>query len=137
MNLRVLAVDAVLGTHPALQPPPWLLAPFVPPPSEGPLSAKMPTADVAGLLRAYLKHGRIEEAALVAVKVLSRVADNVPSVALPRSAAVCLPHALLEELARRVSSSSSPVKNDLTEKLNKVQAAAARQTQVLENIYAA
>jgi len=137
MNLRVLAVDAVLGNNARLHPPLWLLAPFVPPPSEGPLSAKIPHADIAGLLRAYLKHGRVEDAAVLAVKVLSRVADSVPSVSLPRPAAVCLPHALLEELAHRVASSASPVKGDLAEKLNKAQKAAARQTQVLESIYAA
>ncbi|KAL4545234.1 hypothetical protein Ndes2526B_g02338 [Nannochloris sp. 'desiccata'] len=136
MNLRVLAVDAVLATNSFLQPPLWLLAPFFPPPSEGPLSAKMPNADVAGLLRAYINHGRVEDAAVLAVKVLSKVAQSVPSVSLPRPAAVCFPHALLEDLATRVSS-ASPVKNDLTEKLNKAQAAAARQTQVLENMYAA
>ncbi|KAG7671196.1 hypothetical protein KSW81_003334 [Nannochloris sp. 'desiccata'] len=136
MNLRVLAVDAVLATNSFLQPPLWLLAPFFPPPSEGPLSAKMPNADVAGLLRAYINHGRVEDAAVLAVKVLSKVAQSVPSVSLPRPAAVCFPHALLEDLATRVSS-ASPVKSDLTEKLNKAQAAAARQTQVLENMYAA
>jgi hypothetical protein len=136
MNLRVLAVDAVLATNASLQPPLWLLAPFFPPPTEGPLSAKMPNADVAGLLRAYLKHGRVEDAAILAVKVLSRVADSVPSVVLSRPASVCLPHALLEELANRVPS-TSPVKSDLAEKLSKAQAAAQRQTAVLENIYAA
>ena len=138
MNLRVLAVDALLATNASLHPPLWVLAPFFPPPSEGPLSAKMPTADIAGLLRAYMKHGRVEDAAVFAVKVLSRVADSVPSVSFPRPAAVCLPHALLEELAHRVASSASPVKSDLAEKLNKAQAAAEQQTQVLEkNIYAA
>jgi nuclear pore complex protein Nup160 len=137
MNLRVLAIDAVLATNASLQPPLWLLSPFFPPPSEGPLSAKLPNSDVAGLLRAYLKHGRVEDAAVLAIKVLSRVADSVPSVSLPRPGAVCLPHALLEELVNRVSSNNQAVKNDLTEKLNKAQAAAERQSQVLENIYAA
>ena len=130
-------MDAILSAHTELKPPLWLLSPFFPSSrtSEGPLSTKMPSADVAGLLRAYMKHGRVEDAGVLAVRLLSRVTDSVPSVALPRTAAVCLSHALLEELVDRLPSSLLPLRQSLSEKLGKAQSAAARQTQVLEDIY--
>ena len=79
--------------------------------------------------------GRVEDAGVLAVKYLDRYVESVPSVAFPRPAAVFLPHALLEELVTRLPS-VAPVRKNLEASLSKVQAAAARQTQVLEEIYA-
>ena len=139
-GLRVIATNSILGVHSNIRPPLWLLEPFFPPKTD--LSAPRSSAasggnsaDVAGLLRAYMKNGRVEDAGVLAVKYLDRYVESVPSVAFPRPAAVFLPHALLEELVTRLPS-VAPVRKNLEASLSKVQAAAARQTQVLEEIYA-
>jgi len=138
-SLRVVAVDAGLSAERRLVPPPWLIAPFLaPPPSPG-ADAVQTRADVAGLLRALMRHDRLEDAAELAAKTLGAVTQSVPSVALARTAAICLPHALLQQLAARLAAqggAGAAAGRRVEELLGAERAAAARQTRVLEEIYA-
>jgi len=155
-RLRIVAIEAVLSAHRRLCLPPWILAPFISAPGLGPLlqralsrstkhtETESETAsskhryndpDVAALVRTYMNYGRESEAAAVAVKYLAVVTDSMPSMVLGRPAAVCIPHALFQELIERVPQ-TVPARQQLVEKLGKVEAAAVGQTEVIEGIYA-
>lgn len=140
-HLRLIAVDAILQVHDNIQPPMWLLVPFAPEtieifPSPEPETEenKDSNADLAGLMRVYMRHGRDAAAAAVAVDYLSRIANSIPSIALPRPATICLPHALLQQLQRRLSD-ESPLAKELNDCLKAVEHILERQTVTLEEIY--
>lgn len=138
-RLRLVAIEAVLKLDLALSPPRWLLAPFVPPPVEGLLAsltaAPQLSADVAALVRLYMRYDRMEDAAVLAVRFISVVADSVPSMVLSRPASVCLPHALFDELAAQLPQTLA-LRQKLVDKLAAARTAATSQTGILEKNYA-
>jgi hypothetical protein len=137
MRLRLVAIGAVLSTHPKICPPLWLVNPFFPSISNGVLSkANTGNAhpDLPGLLCLYGTHGRVDQAAAMALRALKPLVDTVPSVAMPIPAIVCLPHALLQEIMERLST-QMPVRGELADALAKVERTASRQTAVLADIY--
>jgi len=129
--LRVAAVDAILNTEAEMQPPMWLTMPFGPLLSPDASSTSLGVPDVPALIRVYMLHRRFEDAAGVTVRYLSVVADTVPSVAMPRPGAVCVPHSLVVELAGCLPPGSRACKI-LAQTICRVQDAASRQTQFLE-----
>jgi hypothetical protein len=141
-SLRVVAVDAALSAERRFCPPRWLVAPFLaPPPAPGAgagAGAPQQRADVAGLLRAYMRHGRLEDAAALAERHVGVITRSVPSVALARTAAVCLPHGLLQELAARLQAQpgGEGARQRLAALVGAERAAAERQTAVIAQIFA-
>lgn len=67
-RLRIAAIDAALSEAPGATLPAWLLAPFSPAGAGGMAGAP---DDPASLLRVYLRHGRLEDAASLALEHLS------------------------------------------------------------------
>jgi hypothetical protein len=138
-HLRLMAVEAILKANHSLRPPMWLVAPFMPhgsaaaaPAIEGRVVA---SADTAGLLRAYMRHDRFEDAANIAIRYLNRLKEHVPSIIMPRPASICLPHALLQELLDRLPGEVHIVQ-ELRNCFKEVGEMVSRQTYVLEDIYA-
>lgn len=155
-RLYVVAVEHILRVHQCICPPPWLLSPFFPAPAVGPLataaalhasagdgsatgheSGRTATvrADIAGVLRVYMQYGRAEEAARLAVRYLRPYVETVPSMVFGKPAAVCLPHALLEELQSRLPSDVA-VAQELSVMIGSLEQALMRQTEMLSDVFA-
>ncbi|KAI8463323.1 MAG: hypothetical protein J3K34DRAFT_495752 [Monoraphidium minutum] len=95
-RMRVSAVDAALAEAPGAALPAWLLAPFAPGSGGGGGMAGGPD-DAAALLRAYLRHGRLEDAAGLALDHLAAWQAANP-LARGKPAAAWLPLRSLELL---------------------------------------
>jgi len=76
-RLRVAAIDAALSEAPGAALPAWLIAPFAPSSSSSASSSSAAGGmaggpeDPAALLRVYLRHGRLDDAADLALEHLS------------------------------------------------------------------
>lgn len=161
-RLRLVAAEAILAQEPRFCLPPWLLAPFVPPRALPPASvlgqsgvagasttpastqpeqAAFHAADYGALVRLYMRHHRLHDAAKVATRHLEVVTQSVPSVALPKTGAVCYPHALLQELLVQMEGAADAatqrLRTELAELVGQERAAAEKQTDVIARIYAA
>lgn len=140
-RLRVVALDAILTVDEDIQPPMWLLDPFLshdgafPEIMRAPEEENSSMSDFAGIIRVFMKHSRQEDAATIAIRYLSRILTVIPSLALPRPASICLPHALLRQLHNNLTRKSSAISRQLEQCMEEVERIVAQRTLDLESIY--
>ena len=95
-RMRVSAVDALLGKVPLAQVPLWLLDAFKPKLTVGGMAGG--PADPAALLRVYLKHGRLEDAAGLVLEHLAGWQQVQPLVRAGTTASTWMPLLHVEQL---------------------------------------
>ncbi|BDA47676.1 probable nuclear pore complex protein Nup160 at C-terminar half [Coccomyxa sp. Obi] len=134
-RLRAAAADAILAAQPRFCLPAWLLHLF----QEGDPSKGMAgsAADPAALLRIYIKRGRLEDAASLALTHLHAWQTQVVDVERQRHGGVWFPHDLLGDLLARLGSPGAPpgaarLRLQLQEALHAHYSSALQQSDILE-----
>lgn len=143
-RLRLAAIEAIVSQNFETQPPMWLLEPYsFKMNHKGILESQVREANTSGLIRVFLQHGRIDLAADYANAMLAPITSAVPSISLPSTACICLPHQLLHDTLdalRRISDQDPVLRNQealLSSRLSQVQKAISTQTTVIEEIFSA
>ncbi|KAK9814266.1 hypothetical protein WJX72_003104 [[Myrmecia] bisecta] len=136
-RLRLAVLDAVLANERRLKLPAWLLALFeVREDAAKAAGMSGNGADPAALLRAYLKYGRLEDAASLALRHLQAWDDEVMDIYRQRSCISWFPYGLLETLiARLAAAQSEPLRalqRQLSDAVERHKQAALRQSAILE-----
>lgn len=141
-RLRLAAIEAIVSQNSETQPPMWLLEPYSFKMNQrGVLESQAREANTSGLIRVFLQYGRIDLAADYANAMLAPITSAVPSIALPSTACVCLPHQLLYDTLdalRRISDQDPVLRNQeaiLSSRLAQIQKALSTQTTVIEEIF--
>lgn len=98
--LAVAVVDAILSTERRLRVPAWLVDMFKVKGEQGGMTGS--AADPAALLRLYLKHGRLQDAASLVVDHVARWLQQ-QGAARTRCGGFWLPYSLMELLQQRLS----------------------------------
>lgn len=97
-----------------------------------------PSADAAGLLRVFMKHSRLADAASLAITRLKDL-TRVPSMTLRSPAAVCLPQQLIDTLCQQLGTAGGPeparLLHELHSAVQREREAAAAQTVGVEHVF--
>ena len=129
-RLRLVILDVLLRTEPAFMLPPWLMAAF---------EAGVPGGDLGGALQVLMRHGRLADAAHLAVQHLQHALHSVPSVAMSRMAQVHFPQALLDELVVWLGGAGGEglahERQQLVDLLQRVRGSAMSQTGVIQDLF--